>query len=180
MPTTNMHPNSQAMLDAWQRMNATPEDLSGGPSAHDYPGLLGCLFILQGGGIGNLPFRVAGDDLAELFGRNLIGSNFLELWSDEDRPLLVALVEKIVSERRPGLVRGQGKVGKRKSVGVEVVFAPLDRAPGGRDRILALYQILQDDADAQDAFIGEHKLTALFPPEPEQKRAELRLVACND
>ncbi|MEM7662519.1 MAG: PAS domain-containing protein [Pseudomonadota bacterium] len=180
MPTTNMHPNSQAMLDAWERMTATPEDLAGGPPAYDYPGLLGCLFILQGGLPGKLPFRIAGDDLSGLLGRNLIGSNFLDIWSAEDRPLLSALVEKVLSEHRPAIVRGQGAIGRRKSVNIEVVFAPLDKTGVGRDRILALYQVLGSDRVAQDIPIGTHSLTALFPPEPEDTKVELRLVACND
>ena len=179
MPTTNMHPNTQAMLDAWQRMTAKPDDLIGGPPADDYPGLLGCLFILQGGVKGRLPFRIAGDDLAVRLGRNLIGSNFLDVWAEEDHPLLSSLVEKVLAERRPGLVRGQGLIGHRKSVNIEVVFAPLDKTGIGQDRILALHQVTGASA-GEDNPIGLHKLTALYPPEPVEKKATLRLVACND
>lgn len=180
MPTTNMHPNSQAMLDAWQRMTAKPEDLVGGPPAEDYPGLLGCLFILQGGFRDKLPFRIAGDDLADRLGRNLIGSNFLDIWAEEDRPLLKALIEKVLSSRQPGLVHAKGFLRGRETVGIEVVFAPLDKTGVGRDRILALYQVLGNQTDHRNNTIGLHKLTALYPPEPQEKKASLRLVACND
>ncbi|MEM9670278.1 MAG: PAS domain-containing protein [Pseudomonadota bacterium] len=171
------HPNSQAMLDAWHRMTGDPEDLSGGPVAQDYPGLLGCLFILQGGNVDRLPFRIAGDDLAEMLGQNLIGANFLDLWHEDDRPLLIALVEKVLRENRPGIVHGQGDVGPRRTAGVELVFAPLNTTNSGRDRILALYQTLDKQTQSP---IRQHKLTALFPPEPKQKKASLRLVANND
>jgi len=168
------------MLEAWHRMTAQPEDLSSGPAAYDYPELLGCLFILQGGQTDRLPFRIAGEDLSNILGQNLIGADFLELWAPEDRSLLAALVEKVLTENRPGLIHGEGHAGGNKTVGIEVVLAPLNKTDTGRNRILALYQILGSEAGAKTGAIRLHKLTALFPPEPERRQAKLRLVACND
>ena len=180
MPLTDMHPNSEAMLEAWKQMTADPSELEGGPVAQDYPGLLGCLFILQGGHPGKLPFRIAGDHLADLFGRNLVGTDFLDLWAAEDRALVSAFAAKVLSDDQPGLFRGIGETGKGRQVNIEIAFAPLGRASGSRGRILALYQVLNCDQRSGPPLVARHRLSGLFPPEPQRPAAHLRLVANND
>lgn len=178
--STTMHPNTKAMLQAWRRMTANPEDLNGGPSAQDYPGLLGRLFVLQGARNGQLPVRIAGDALPTILGRNLIGTDFLDLWADTDHALLTALVGKVLEQDRPGLVRAFGETRSGQRVEVEVTFAPLGKTSASQGRLLGLYQTLGGESLLGEKPIFTHRLRSLYPPEPRRSETKLRLVAQND
>ncbi len=180
MPTTTMHPNTRAMLQAWRRMTAQPDRIEGGPSVQDYPDLLGRLFILQPGPGTALPFRIAGDSLPGQIGRPLAGTDFMDLWAEADRKLLRAFVDTVLREDRPGLVRAMGDTARGDRTCIEIAFAPLGRSGASRGRLLGLYQQIGTEDLAGSRPVVIHRIRSLFPPESPSRNRGLRLVANND
>ncbi len=180
MVKNTLHPNTKALLQAWRRITATPHDVDGGPSAHEHPGLLNRLFVIEASRNDILPFRIAGSDLAGILGRNLIGTNFLDLWMHADKSLVTALIESIAQEDRPGIIRGIGQTSLGRRAEIEIALAPLGHASAGPNRLLCLYQTLGGENMLQDRTIWSHKIRSIYPPEPLIEPASLRLVASND
>jgi len=180
MLKSSLHPNTTAMLLAWQRITASPNDIDGGPSAHEYPGLLGRLFVVETTRKNFVPFRIAGDELSEVLGRNTIGTDFLDLWTGADRSLVAALIESVADENRPGLIRAIGQTSAGRRTELELAIAPLGDDMSGPNRMLCLYQTLGGENMLQNRSIWSHKVRSIHPPEPTVQVKNLRLVANND
>ena len=179
MHKNSLHPNTAVMLEAWQRISHAHTVTDEGPSAYDHPGLLGRLFVIEVTRSNYAPFRVTGDDLSQILGRNLIGTNFLDLWTGPDREFVEALMKCVMHEERPGLLRGFGQTSGARRVDIELALAPLGQHLPLRNRLLGLYQTLGGEAMLQNRSIWSHRVQAIFPPEAPQKRANLRLVTNN-
>lgn len=180
MLKSSLHPNTNAMLQAWQRMTSSPGDIDGGPSAHEYPGLLGKLFVIESMRKGFAPFRIAGSELSDILGRDLIGTDFLDLWQDTDRLFSEALITSVTNEDRPGILRGIGETSQGRRLEIEIAVAPLAEEATGRRRLLCLYQTLGGEAMLQHRSIWTHRIRSIHPPEPLARKANLRLVASRD
>ena len=87
MEVLKAHPNTQAMLDAWQRL-VDGENSSDGPTTDEYPGLVNNLFLLNHVAERDFAFRRVGATLDRLFGRQLAEHDFLSIWNDIDRRLV--------------------------------------------------------------------------------------------
>lgn len=175
MSSTKMHPNTKAMLQAWQRMTSSTEDIDGGPSAQDYPGLLARLFVIDASDRNHALFRIAGDDLPVLLGRKLIGTDFLDLWTGSDRALVQAIIGSLLTDDRPGLIRGFGEASTGARMDIEVTLAPLGRTGTSCGRLLGLYQSLGGDAQRLNRPVFIHGLKSVYLSEG-VKRTRLRLV----
>src|SRR5579863_9418289 len=64
------------------------------------------VFILEFDPAAGLPFRVAGSRTNALFGRELRGRAFLDLWRGEDRGEIRRVVQATLDEAQPMLVAG--------------------------------------------------------------------------
>lgn len=179
MLESSLHPNTSAMLQAWRRLIISPQDTAGGPAAGDYPELLARLFTVDVNETGEAIFRAAGEDLTSILGRDLIGTNFLQLWVGPDRALVSGLLDSIINEGGPGLLRGFGETNQGRRVEIEIAMAPLEGRGAARNRIICLYQTLGGEAMLNDRSIWIHRLRSIFPPEPPLKGSTLRLVADN-
>jgi len=178
-----LHANTKAMLLAWKRMIKNGNLEYAGPSADDYPGLLGGLFVIEQARADVVPFRIAGDTLTTLLGRDLVGTNFLDLWTGSDRQLASALLASIVQDKRPGVMRLCGATKQGRRLDIEISIAPLERRPNGGHRFLCLYQTLGGEAMLKNQPIASHKIKSLYPPEedskPVRKTPHLKLVPQN-
>lgn len=179
MLSNSLHPNTTVMLQAWKRITTSPEDIDGGPSVDEYPSLLGRLFIIEATRSSAAPFRIAGDELTDILGRNLIGTNFLDLWVGPDRDLVSALLKCIANEDKPGLLRGFGETSVGRRVEIEIAIAPLGHHSAGYNRMLCLYQTLGGESMLHDRSVWTHRIRSIVPPEPPRGPANLRLVASN-
>ena len=180
MLKNSMHPNTKAMLLAWQRITAAPHDIQGGPSAHEYPSLLGRLFVIETAREGFAPFRIAGDELTEILGRNIIGTDFLDLWLGSDRSLISALLESVAYANKPGMVRAIGQTSTGRRTEIELAIAPLGQQTASPNRMLCLYQTLGGENMLHNRSIWTHQIRSIYPPEPIVEANNLRLVASND
>ena len=184
MRSSMIHTNTKAMLKAWQRMmqNGSAED--SGPCADDYPGLLGRLFVIEQMGPNTIPFKIAGESLPSLLGRDLIGTNFFDLWIGADRQLASALLASVKQYNRPGIIRLRGETQHGRRLDVEISIAPLEPRQNGRLRFLCLYQTLGGEAMLRNQPICLHRIKSVFPPEPSSQsdtpKPHLTLVSGND
>ena len=177
-----LHPNSQTLLTAWQRMNSTGTDAAEGPTTRDHPDLVARLFVIQDAGEGDWVFRTAGNQIQSSLGRQLADHNFLNFWVGHDRSMLELLLKTVIEERMPGIVRGRGESLTGERVDIELILAPLAQpanADGGV-RVLGLYQTLGGEAFLRGRPVWRHRVTPIFPPDAGKPEPRLKLVASND
>ncbi len=94
-------------------------------------------FILQSSP-GAYPFRLAGTRLCAIFGRELKGASFLDLWAVEDRQQTHALLSAVAEEGH-GAVLGVSAPGRRgEEIDLELLLLPLIQSGPNFDRILGV------------------------------------------
>ena len=178
-----LHPNTKAMLQAWQRLgkaNGTTGAPHSDPMVADHRSLVGLLFVLQRKEHDIWTFRTCGSDIGKLLGRDLIEQNFLSLWNGPDRIMAAGLLSSIEDAGRPGILRARGETLHGKRVELEIPLAPLESPSGRRDRILGLYQHLGGREMLGGRPIYKHQLSLVSTPDRPVERPKLHLVASND
>mgnify|MGYP002081512309 CR=1 FL=1 len=82
-------------------------------------------FILEREGRGAYIFRLAGTRICEQFGREFRGCNLMDLWTPEDREILVRLVETVTREGAVGLVTLTASRTNGRTAAFEMLLLPL-------------------------------------------------------
>jgi hypothetical protein len=131
------HPTSRELFAYWnerrgKRLAPTRADIE--PSA--IRGVLGDTFILEAGA--RYPFRIAGTRLCALFGRELKGEGFVQLWQHAGQAELHDLIEA-VAEEKVGLVAsatGSTADDTLLPVHLELLLLPLAHVTRGEARML--------------------------------------------
>ncbi len=175
MEDVNAHPNTQALLDAWRRLSQGGI-ASGGPTTEDYPDLVGRLFVLNHVGDRDYCFRRVGYAIERLFGRQLLEHNFLSLWAEPDRRLVVAALSAAATDRGPALVRARGETLVGRRIDLEFALAPLLNSPGVPRRFLGLCQSMNGEELLNGRPLRRLQAVALYPPAPNHNPA-IRLVS---
>lgn len=93
-------------------------------------------FILEQRDVDTYRFRIAGTRLCELFGMELRGHNFLELWEDGGRFPVKRRLARVAEEGAVGLFEFEAAVSVRESVSFEVLIVPLIQKDAAIDRFL--------------------------------------------
>ncbi len=181
MNQTSLHPNTQTLLSAWQRMVQAPSNDDIDPSSRLQPNIVEFLFVVERRD-SCWTFRNAGAAMSNILGRELADQNFLDFWSGYDQELVSTLMNAVAALKKPGFLtaRGETLIGKR--VDIELTLAPLlgQQSKAGQERLLGLYQILDDSADLGGRPVWRHRLTSLSPPDLTTEFPGLRLVGEND
>lgn len=176
----SIHPNTKVMIDAWRRMSADPANHAvGGPNAHEHPGLIGSLFVLQRMDDGAWTFTSAGDEITKLLGRNVTNHDYLSLWSGPDRALMNAFLDAVRLDGAPGVVRGRGETLTGQRVEIELTLMPITRISDRVEpvRMLGLYQTLGGQAMLNGRPVFRHRVSMLVPPTTRTEGPALKLVA---
>ncbi len=182
MNTKTLHPNTQTLLSAWERMRAAPDQTGHGPSTDQHADLIEYLFVIELSDDGVWAFRNAGDQMSTLLGRELGDHDYLDFWTGHDREMLAAFLHAVHESRQPGIVKARGETLNGQRIDIEMTLAPLTSLRPGRQsaRILGLYQTLGATKLLAGRPIWRHRLTAVFPPDIQPDPPRLRLVASND
>lgn len=182
MLDTTLHPNSQTLLSAWQRMHAPSNDGVDGPTTQDHPDLVSRLFVLQDAGNDDWVFRTAGAQLEVSLGRQLADYNFLGFWRGHDREMVSLLLKSSIQARKPGILRASAENLTGERLDIELILAPLASPPhlDGGARVLGLYQTLGGEHRLKGRPVWRHRLTAIFPPDTRREEPRVKLVASND
>jgi hypothetical protein len=120
------HPSIRELFDYWNDLRGrriAPDRSDIDPAAIRV--LLADTFILAFDAVEGHPFRVAGTRVAALFGRELKGDAFVELWTAETRPMVRDLLN-VVAHESIGIVAGASAVnGLGAPVDFELLILPL-------------------------------------------------------
>lgn len=175
-----LHPNTRAMLQAWQRLSAsTGTDGAAEPLMADHQSMIGLLFVLQREDQDVWSFRSAGDAMGQTMGRELVGQDFGSLWMGADRLMTNGLLSAIETSKRPGIIRGRGETLTGKRLELEIPLAPVEGNGSGQVRILGLYQGLGAQSLLGGRPIWRHRVSLISAPETPVEPPRLRLVANN-
>jgi len=182
MNVKTLHPNTQTLLSAWQRMSAAPAQVGHGPSTKDHPDLVDCLFVIERDEDGTWLFRNAGERMARLLGRELAEHDYLDFWTGPDRNMLLAFLSSVHESRLPGILKARGETLTGQRIDIEMTLAPLTSLqPNSRKvRLLGLYQTLGGAGMLMGRPVWRHRLTAIYPPDVRSEPVRLKLVANND
>lgn len=182
MTDRSIHPNTRVLLDAWRRMQASPNThMLEGPDVQDHTTLVDRIFVVEQREDRSWLVRTSGPALNELVGRNLVNRNWLDLWTGPDRTMMSAFLDAIRFDGAPGVVRGRGETLNGERVELEISLMPLSAETGHspRLRMLGLYQTLGDEAALAGRPVFRHRISMLVPPDTRRARPQLRLVANN-
>lgn len=172
------HPYTQAVLDAWTRIDAGADGSDVGPMTDDLPGLVGGLFVLNRVTGGDYSFRRAGQGLEKLFGRSLVEHNFLSLWSETDRALICAALDAARTGRGPAIVRARGETLHGRGVDLEFALAPLLQVRD-KGRFLGMCQCVSPEDALAGRPLRRLQALAVFPP-VQEREPMIRLVSRSD
>jgi hypothetical protein len=98
------HPSNRELFDYWNERRGSrlaPERADIEPSA--IRGVLGDTFVLEADCAVSHPFRIAGTRLCALFGRELKGESFIQLWQRSAQTALRELIA-VVAEEKIGVI----------------------------------------------------------------------------
>ena len=131
------HATSRELFAYWNRIRGSePAPRRSDIEPGDIRRVLPDTFILEVIAAGNHRVRLAGTRMCSLYGREIKGSNFLDLWSDEDRATIAGAAER-VSEDAAGVVIEVDLFSARdRSVTCEFLLLPLRHGVTSHDRIL--------------------------------------------
>lgn len=174
------HNNTKAILRAWERLSSDMPGTGIDPRVSDFPDLLGNLFVLKRADAGIWPFTNAGDELAGRLGRELVEQDFLALWRGRDMGLVSAQLDAIRYSGTPGILRAQGETLSGQLIEIEITLAPLRNVGLSGDRVLGLYQFLEDEKVLNGRPVWRHSVHAIYPPAIQRQDVELHLIASNE
>jgi hypothetical protein len=135
------HSGTQTLIDRWA---ALPR-VGGVPSRADlepmtFGPLVPQLFSADRKGDGAV-FRLAGGWIETLHDRPMSSVSWLDLWAPESRPMVQAAIVQTIRETRPVVLVAEAA--RLRGV-LEIVIAPLRTADDSTDRLLGLYQPVQE------------------------------------
>lgn len=118
------------------------------------PRILGDMFILDAG---SFNVRLAGTRLCAIFGRELRGTSFLDLWT-HDRAQIALLLTAVRANDRVAIAEASARPADGRPAPFELLLLPLVQAGPGCDRILGLLAPL-----AHPAWLGLDPVADLTP-----------------
>jgi hypothetical protein len=132
------HSTTRELFDYWNaRRGQRPAPERGDIEPEAIRRVLADTFIFALDEAKGHPFRIAGTRVCALFGRELKGESFLDLWTAESRLLADALIT-IVAQEAVGMVVGVSGVNTAgESLDLELLALPLVHCGRGDVRMLA-------------------------------------------
>ncbi len=131
------HPSSQRVLRHWsERRRNRPAPERGDIDPAVIRQSLGDTFMLAADFVGDLRFRLAGTRVCALFGREMKGWSFADLWSEESRGEIDPALEALTEEKTGAVTGLTGQTADGLDLELELLLLPL--AHRGEARIRAL------------------------------------------
>ena len=138
------------------------------------------LFMLGRLGPGHYQFRLVGDFLGDLYGRDLRGDDFLRVWRLEDRISLQMAMEAVRRRAEPLVVEAEARTDAGVGLRLEIAMAPIMGADGEASRFLGLYQPVSPAPDLLGHTLTALSIRAITTPDTEESAfPRLRLAAAN-
>ncbi|HZL30376.1 MAG TPA: PAS domain-containing protein [Pseudolabrys sp.] len=133
------HPSTRAIYRYWNERRGTniaPARADIDPA--DIRHQLGDTFILAADFVDVLRFRLAGTRVCALFGRELKGENFAELWDDSSQKILERLTAAVCEDQTGAVVGLSGRGADGAEADLEMLLLPLSHSGHARIRALGV------------------------------------------
>lgn len=102
----------------------------------DISSLLADTFIIDCSGASSYRFRLAGTQICEHLGRELRGTDLLDLWGNDDRDALESLLYGVVQDASVGVARFDAIADTSRRAQFELTAMPLQHSSPSVNRIL--------------------------------------------
>jgi hypothetical protein len=176
MGEETFHPDTRALLAYGRALagaaGATPK--KGGADQ-----VLERLFVIERTKDGRLLIRTFGQDLINVFGRDLREHDFARFFLAPDLALVNALVDSCAAAGEPAIARVTAETVCGRKLGAEILITPLKVDASLGNRYLGLFQTLGGEAFLGGRNIQLLRLGSLHPPEAKTPKG-MRLVVVND
>ncbi|MGD9979330.1 MAG: PAS domain-containing protein [Hyphomonadaceae bacterium] len=176
MGEETFHPDTRALL-------AYGRALAGASGAKPKKGgadqVLERLFVIERTKDGRLPFRTFGQDLVNVFGRDLREHDFSRFFLAPDLALVNALIDSCAAAGEPAIARVTAETVCGKKLGAEILLTPLKVDATLGNRFLGLFQPLGGEHFVGGRTVQLLRLGALHPPAAKAPTG-MRLVVVND
>jgi hypothetical protein len=176
MGEETFHPDTRALLAYGRALagaaGATPK--KGGADQ-----VLERLFVIERTKDGRLPFRTFGQDLVNVFGRDLREHDFARFFLAPDLALLNALIDSCAAANEPAIARITAETVCGKRLGAEILLTPLKVDATLGNRYLGLFQALGGEHFLGGRTVQLLRLGSLHPPAAKAPKG-MRLVVVND
>jgi hypothetical protein len=177
MGEETFHPDTRALLAYGRALagaaGATPK--KGGADQ-----VLERLFVLERTKDGRLPIRTFGQDLVNVFGRDLREHDFSRFFLAPDLTLLNALIDACAAAGEPAIARITAETASGAKLGAEMLLTPLKVDATLGNRYLGLFQSLGGESFLGGRPVQLLRLGSLHPPEAKTPKGAMRLVVVND
>ncbi len=131
------HSASRELYDYWNRVRGVeraPHRSAIEPS--DIRRVLADTFILEVLDRERLNVRLAGTRVCAIYGRELKGTNFFDLWTGDDRSAMATLGAAVVEDGAAAVTTIEAKTGRGMGVPAELLLLPLRHTGPAFDRVL--------------------------------------------
>ena len=138
------HPSSQSVLRHWserRRNRPAPGRNDIDPAA--IRTALGDTFMLAADFVGELRFRLAGTRVCALFGREVKGWSFADLWSEESRGEIDPVLEALTEDKTGAVAGLTGQTADGLDLELELLLLPLAHLGEARIRALGVLAPMQ-------------------------------------
>jgi hypothetical protein len=159
------HAQSETLLAYWRARRlggAAPHRADIEPA--DIAGLLGHIFILRRVDPHHHTFRLAGTEFCQMFQREFRDQNFLSLWRGHDVTHVQSVLESTLAGVSPASVVARAYTLDLHQIPVEISFLPLRGPEGMVDRVMGLFQPLDDVAQLRGQPLIRMGLKEIRPP----------------
>lgn len=131
---------SKKLFSYWDRLRGlrkAPERSEIEPS--DIREYLGDTFILEvNKTLRTISFRLAGTRLCSVYGRELKGLGFLNIWNEEDNLRIIRSVTRVYRDYKPALIAHVGSTDSGRDADFETLILPLLPTHDGDIRMLGI------------------------------------------
>lgn len=138
------HATSRELYEYWNRVRGSDRAPRRGTiEPSDIRRVLADTFILEVADRENYVVRLAGTRVCSLYCRELKGTNFFDLWQDEDRSAIQTLAAAVSEDGAAAVVTVEARTARNQSVAAELLLLPLLHGGPTFDRILGSLATLE-------------------------------------
>ena len=138
------HATSRELYDYWNRMRGSERaPHRGAIEPSDIRRVLADTFILEVTNRESHLVRLAGTRVCSLYCRELKGTNFFDLWQNDDRSAIQTLAAAVSEDGAAAVVTVEAKTARNQSVAAELLLLPLRHTGPYFDRVLGSLAALE-------------------------------------
>lgn len=153
---------SRELYEYWDRVRrGRPAPRRSDIEPSDIRRILADTFILEVAGREDYTIRLAGTRICSLYGREMKGENFLDLWTPEDRNAMATLGTAIGEDAAGAVVTFAASTAGGHSLTAELLMLPLSHSGEHYDRILGSVSPLERPYWVGSEPIARHSVISL-------------------